>query len=405
MEQKLDAKTIPQLQLAEGRTEEIFWDTELKGYGYRLRQGRNRRLHRSWLAQYRANGRTRRVTFSADKLTPAQAREAVRQVLARVALGHDPQAEKERARQRAALTVKQAIDAYLEAKRAELRPASFRVTELYLRKGPYFRALHAIGVGNIAHPDMAARLSAIVRNHSTSTAAAARRAISAFYKWAVEEGWAATNPVIGTRKPADPVPRDHVLTNAELVAIWNACGDDEPGWILRLLILLGSRRSEISGMRWSELDLDTGSWTLPKERSKNHRSICLPLPPAALEIIKSVPRRSRDHLFGDRSGRGFTAWSRAKLELDRRLPGTVKPWRTHDIRRSVATKMADDVGIEPHHIEAVLNHYSGHRSGIAGIYNRARYEIAIGSALRRWSEHVLALVEGRTSNVVSLQRA
>jgi integrase len=195
-----------------------------------------------------------------------------------------------------------------------------------------------------------------------------------------------------------------VLSNAELVAIWNACGDDTPGRTIRLLILLGSRRQEVGGMRWSELDLDGGTWTLPAERSKNRRPHSITLPAPALDIIKSVPRSSRDHLFGDRAGSGFTGWSNAKQELDRRLAGTVKPWRVHDVRRTVATGMAD-LGIEPHHIEACLNHFGGHRRGVAGVYNRSSYDRAVAAALARWSEHVLALVEGREGKILALQRA
>src|SRR5262249_31709242 len=139
------------------------------------------------------------------------------------------------------------------------------------------------------------------------------------------------------------------------------------------------------------------------ERSKNRRSHTIALPPAALEIIKTVPRTTRDQLFGDRADAGFMAWDFAKAKLDRRLADSVRPWHLHDVRRSVATRMAD-IGIEPHVIEACLNHYSG-RGGTPGTYNRSNYERAMKAALTRWSEHVLALVEGRESNEVPLHRA
>jgi len=402
MKLKLDTKTVAGLTLPKGRHEEFCWDAELAGYGLRLRRRSDGGLLRTYAVQYRANGRTRRVTIgSADKLTLVQAREAARKLLARVELGHDPQAEKAAKRQQAARTFSLVVDAYLAASQPSLRPASFRVTKLYLT-GPYFRPLHSIGVGDIAHPDIAARLSAITRAHSAHTAAAARRAVSALFRWAMEEGWVSVNPVIGTRKPADPTPRDHVLSNPELVAIWNACGNDDHGRIVRLLILLGSRRQEIGGMRWSEFDLDAGTWTLPKERSKNDRPHTITLPVPALEIIKSMSRGERDHLFGDRAGDGFTSWSRCKVVLDQRLAGKVGAWRVHDIRRTVATRMAD-IGIEPHVIEAALNHFSGHRRGVAGVYNRSTYEPQIKTALARWSEHVIALVEGRASNIVPMR--
>jgi integrase len=406
MKLRLDAKTISALALSKTKAEEFVWDTELEGFGLRLRRRSDGDLLRNWVAQYRANGHTRRVTIGgADKITSAQARDAARKVLARVELGHDPQAERQAKRQQEARTVRSVVDAYLDAKQTELRPESFRVTKLYLR-GPYFKMLHPMAVTAVTRADVATCIRTVIRKNSVPTAAAARRALSAFYAWTIADGLLgdAANPVDGSHRPADPTPRDRVLTNAELVAIWRECGDDDPGRIIQLLILLGSRRAEVGGMCWSEIDLDAGTWALPAQRSKNRRAHTIALPAAALAIIKAVPRTNRDHLFGDRAGSGFTGWSNAKMELDRRLADAVKPWRIHDIRRTVATGMAD-LGIEPHHIEAALNHFSGHRRGVAGVYNRSTYERAVTAALARWADHVFALVEERESNIVALQRA
>jgi integrase len=401
---KLDAKIAAVAALPAGRTDHFIWDDELAGFGLRLRVGG----HRSWITQYRtASGRTRRLSLgSTAKLTAAQARDAARKVLAKVELGGDPQGEREEHRHKAAGTFQSVVDSYLAAREPELRPTSFRITKLYLI-GPYFRPLHSMALTAIKRSDIAATTRSIATKHSTPTAAAARRALSAFFAWAIADGLLGdgANPVDGSHRPDDPTPRDRVLSNAELVAIRKACDDDEFGKIVRLLILLGSRRQEVGGMCWSELDLDVGIWTLPKTRSKNHREHKIALPSAALSILASVPRTDRDHLFGERADDGFTGWSNAKRDLDRRLGRAVKTWRIHDLRRSTATKMAD-IGIEPHIIEATLNHYSGHRAGVAGIYNRSNYERAVAAALSRWSEHVLALVEGREGKIVALpQRA
>jgi integrase len=190
-----------------------------------------------------------------------------------------------------------------------------------------------------------------------------------------------------------------VLSDAELVSAWRACGDDDFGKIVRLLILLGSRRQEIGGMCWTELDLDAGTWVLPAARSKNKRAHTITLPMAAMNIIRSVPRGARDHLFGDRAGIGFANWSNCKQQFDNRI-GAAKPaWKLHDIRRSVATGMAD-IGIEPFHVEAVLGHYGGHRAGTAGTYNRSQYTEQIARALQRWAGHVEHLVSGKKSDTV-----
>ena len=389
---KLDVRTVAAAALPAGKTDHIEWDDDLPGFGLRLRAGG----HRSWVVQYRTANRTRRATLgTAAKLTSVDARQAARAILAKVVLGHDPQAEKAVERQQAARSVRALVADYLEAKQAVLRPESYRVTKLYLT-GPYFRSLQALAATAVKRSDVAAAVRAIIRNHSTATAAAARRALSAFFAWCVAEGELGNgaNPVDGSHRPDDPTPRDRVLTDAELVAVWNACGDDDFGRATRLLILLGSRRSEVGGMRWSELDFDAGVWTLPAERSKNRRAHTIPLLPAAMAIIESVPRTSRGHLFGTRARAGFTIWDHSKRDFDRRLGDAVKPWRLHDLRRSVATGMGD-IGIEPHVIEAVLNHYSGHRRGVAGIYNRSGYEKAVRLALARWADHVMALVKGR----------
>jgi integrase len=365
---------------------------------------------RTFVAQYRADGRTRRVTLGpVERLTPDQARRGARKVLARASLGEDPQGEKAARRAQAERTFAKVVEAYLAAREGELRPESRRLVRLYL-EGPYFRPLHASAIGAITRADIAARLSAITRKHSKLTAHAARKTVNALFVWAMEEGLIDANPVIGTRRPGEAPARDRVLADAELVAIWNACdrgGDFDR--IVRLLILTGARRREIGGMRFDEIDLDAGAWTLPAARAKNHRANTLTLPPSALAIVRAAAdlrfaqRDGRQHLFGARSRFGYGAWDDGKAALDRHLAGAVKPWKLHDLRRTVATRMAD-IGIEPHVIEAVLNHYSGHRAGVAGVYNRSPYERAVKAALIRWSEHVRDLVEGCTgSNVVTLR--
>jgi integrase len=216
----------------------------------------------------------------------------------------------------------------------------------------------------------------------------------------MREGLVEANPVIGTNDPAEALQsRDRVLNNAELAAVWRACADNDFGKIVKLLILTGARRSEISFLRWSEISGNT--ITIPRSRAKNGVELKLTLPPLAMQILESVPRRG-DSVFG-KNGRGYSRWSSGKNKLDTRLGKSVKPWRLHDLRRSTATGMAE-IGIEPHIIEAVLNHISGHKSGVAGIYNRARYSEAMRIALQRWADHIAGLLNGRAGNVVPMRR-
>src|SRR5262249_41156418 len=189
-----------------------------------------------------------------------------------------------------------------------------------------------------------------------------------------------------------------VLKDFELAAIWNGCRDDDFGRIIRLLILTGQRMREVGGMAWTELT-EEPKWVLPASRTKNKRDHELILPAAAWAIIAKVAQRDNPHLFG-RSKLGFTAYSDGKLLLDQRLVDQrLAPWTIHDIRRTVATGMAN-IGIQPHIIETVLNHVSGHKAGVAGTYNRSPYEREVKNALAIWADHVASITSGEERKIL-----
>jgi integrase len=122
---------------------------------------------------------------------------------------------------------------------------------------------------------------------------------------------------------------------------------------------------------------------LAPERTKNSRPHEVPLSAQALAILERAPRRnSSDFLFAER---GFSNWDRSKAKLDQRV--SIAPWTLHDLRRTFATQLGE-LFVQPHHIEAILNHYSGHRSGVAGVYQRAKYVNDMRDALQRWADHI-----------------
>jgi integrase len=394
---KLDAKADAALKLG-GKTDAIFFDDSMPGFGYRLRLGSGGKVMRSWVVQYRRAGATRRILLgSAEVIGAEAARVAAKKVLAKVALGEDPQAERIDRRGKDKLSLRTMVEEYLATKEREVRPRTFRELKRYLT-GSFFKPLHSMPVDTVTRRDVAARLVVTTREHGSIVAARARAALSTFFVWAMQMGMVENNPIIGTIQPKDGKPRERVLSDNELASIWRACKDDHYGRIVRLLILLGARRQEIGGLRFSELDLDNGRWLLQGQRSKNGRAHELPLMPMALDIIKDVPRLvSRDQLFGARSNDGFTGWDDQKEALDER--SGVTGWTLHDIRRSVATKLAD-IGVQPHIIEQILNHQSGYKAGPAGIYNRSSYEREVRAALALWADHVRTLVDGGERKVI-----
>jgi integrase len=397
---KITARTIAGLKLPGGKNDAIYFDDDMPGFGIRLRVS-GAQVRRSWVAQYRSFGRTRRVLLgSGELLNVEQARAAAKKVLARVTLGHDPQAEKIARRQKDTHSLKGIVADYLAFKQRTVRPRTYGEIVRYLT-GHFFKPLHNIPIDQITRKDVAARLTKITLENGSITASRARIALSGFYAWAMGQGLAEANPVIGTTRPQEAKPRERVLDDDELARVWKACSDDAFGKVIRLLILTGARRAEVGGMQWSELDFERGTWVIPAERVKNGRQHTLPLTPLAISIIESVPRRvGRDHLFGTRSDGGLSHWH-AKAELDQRL--TIKPWRVHDLRRTLATRLCD-LGIAPHVVEQILNHQSGHRAGIVGVYNRSSYEREVKAALALWSDHVRALVESGKRKIVAMHR-
>jgi integrase len=400
---KLTKASVAALVLPLDKNELFVWDDALPGFGVRLRGDAVR-----WVVQYRVGAQQRRESLGdVRKVELDAARKIARQRFAQAELGTDPAAEKAKARAMAIatkLTFAEVRRRYPKAKEDVVRPNTYRAAKLHLEE--HWKPLANRPIDSIKRADVAARLQEISTERGRMAAARARGNLSAMFGWAMREGLCEANPVLVTNDPAEGIAaRDRVLNDHELATVWRACEDDDFGRIVKLLILTGCRREEIGGLKWSEVDLETGELTLPGTRTKNHRPHILGLPSIGVEILRSTPKRAgRDYVFGGR-GAAFCAWSYATAAMHVRIAraeDTALPrWVLHDLRRTVRTGMSK-IGVAPHIAERVLNHV---KSGVEAIYDRHRYEGEIKSALAIWAEHVLATVERRHSNVCSLRRA
>jgi integrase len=398
---------VATLAIAAGKSERIEFDDDLPGFGVRLRAGGKR----TWLVQYRVGKQQRRVTLGTVQLIDAdKARKLAKDALAKVQLGGDPQAAKIEQKAKAAETFGVFAARFLERQKARLKPRSLEQVATHLTK--HWSPLNVVSIHSIAKRDVASLLGKIASERGDFAANRARTSLSGFFAWAIGEGIVDANPVAGTNKSADENKRERVLTDAELADVWNACRSDDFGRIVRLLILTGVRRDEAGGMVKGEVDLAARKLSVGAERTKNRRPHDVPLSDLALDILGAAIGREGNAVFGDGGAdRGFSGWSKAKLTLDARIAAArkadgrepIEPWILHDLRRSAATRMAD-LGVLPHVVEALLNHVSGHKAGVAGVYNRAVYWNEKRQALDLWAAHVEALVAGAAaSNVVALR--
>jgi integrase len=385
---KLTQSKVNSLALPADRTEVIYFDNDLPGFGLRLRANSKP----VYIYQYQLASKQRRMTLGATAaITLATARKTAGELHARVRLQEDPAAQRDERRRSAANTFESMLRIYLPEKKQTLRPTSYRGVARHLQT--YAKLLHPLGIKSVTRRDIATVLTQVTGISGAMSANRTRSSLSAFFSWCMTRDLIEANPVIGT-SVAPEKSRERVLTMPELAAVWRACGDDAYGTIVRMLMLTGQRREEIGGLRWDEVHDD--AIALPGERTKNRRAHVIPLSDLAHNIIAAQPRRTGEFVFGAQ----FVSWAYGKKQLDGRL--NLDHWTIHDIRRSVATGMAE-IGVQPHIVEAVLNHASGHKAGVAGIYNRASYEREKRTALALWADHVLATVEGRAPKVIPLR--
>jgi len=389
---RLSRTSLANLHLPRGRSEITHFDSDIGGFGIRMRKSGAR----SWVFQYDFAGKTKRITLGkVSAIDPAKARAIAGELHAKVRLGQDPAAAKAESEARAAETFGAAVRPFLQWQRTRVRPSTLRHLERHLLVN--LAPLHSLPINKVDRRAIAAQLARMTG--SPVQANRTRSTLTSFLNWAMREGLIDSNPALATNKYSER-PRDRVLTNAELRALWLALPQGDFGDILKILILTGAREREISDLHWDEINLEKGVIELPAYRVKNRRKHVIPISGAVRAILERRGQSGSDFVFGTSGSSGFSGWSRCKERLDKAIK--IAAWTIHDLRRVCSTGM-NEIGIEPHIVEAILGHVSGTRGGIAGRYNYALYESQKATALARWAEHVAAIVEGRDSKVTPLR--
>jgi integrase len=396
---KLTAQTVARYQPPQGKIDHIVFDEDLSGFGLRYRGG-----HRTWVFQYAfgsGEGRVNaRMTLGEYPALPvAKARSQAEDLYAKVRLGQHPAADKKVSRDEARNTFGRLVSSYLEFQKSELRDSSYAEQTRYLDN--YAKALHGLPAGVVDRKKIADLLDTVARERGAVSANRARASLSALFSWSMRRGLHDNNPVIGTEQRKER-SRDRTLTDAELAIIWSALKNSDYSAIVRLLILTGQRANEIGKLRWKEIDFDGNLISLPPTRTKNARAHSIPMSALVRDILKARPQTS-DYVFG--RGAGFSGWGKCKIRLDARIAELGKPlpdWVVHDLRRTVATGL-QRLGVRLEVTEAILNHVSGSRAGVAGIYQRHDWAAEKRQALDAWAAHVLAVVSGKKKIVTPIR--
>jgi integrase len=355
---------------------------------------------KSWAVRYRVDGKPKKFTLGPyPRLSLGDAREQGRTALRLASEGRDPAALRIAAEREAdAITRLRfgAVVAEFIERYAKPRNRTWPETERLLTKAD-LAPWQDRDLRSISRQEILSLLDRMVERGAPIQANRLVAALRRFFSWAVERGLLEASPIASLKPPSAEAPRDRVLSDEELRAIWLAA--DEIGYpfgrAVQLMILTGQRRSEVLEAEWREIDLQRGLWSIPRERAKNGSGHVVPLVPVAIDLIRNLPRigAPQTFLFTTNGSTPFSGVSKSVERLSALANENhysdleLAPWRLHDLRRTFATGCAR-LGVPLHVVEKCLNHTSGTFSGIVAVYQRHDFLEERRQALLAWSEHI-----------------
>lgn len=395
--------------LKPGAAVSFLWDDDLKGFGVKVTPAGAV----SYVLQYRLGGReakTRRYSIGAhgSPWTPATARTEAERLAVLVAQGIDP-GEADRKRRDDAVNL--AFSAYADRFHASCKGEGWRALVARCLRLHAKPVLASKALPAITKADVVAVFDAMPADQQAN-----RRNVFAvlrrLFRWAIGRGDLERSPMEGMETPPAVKARDRWLSDDEIRRVWTAAPACHRcfGAIVRLLVVTGQRREEVTGLQWSELNRADRLWRLPGDRTKNGEPTTVPLSDLAMAELDRVakgdkwPKRGR--VFATSKGEAFTAHSKGKAKLDATIAADggdpLPAWRLHDLRRTLATGL-QRLGVRFEVTEAVLNHVGSARAGVAGVYQRHDWKQEKRDALDAWGRHVSACLSGvDETNVVML---
>jgi len=439
MAARLTDKQVLAAKAAKGKRVEVF-DPQEPGLVLRVSDAGRR----TWFYRYRLpDGRQPRLkvgTYPATSIADARAR--AREARKVVESGKDP-AELERkaeadARAQKIKTFDDLIQAYFTAcENGTWTPKGKRKRDRTIKseRELYDRHIKAdlarLSLGEIGRTQVKALTRRMLASGITTQSNHAHALIRQAFSYAVEEELVAINPAMGLASPAPKKARERVLSDEELKAVWSAFKDPSSvkddnevspqisegvGIAIRLTALLLQRRGEIATMRVEDVDLALGVWTIPGDRAKNGRPHAVPLPPAALQLIKDAieVRNQAASPYVFPSPRREGAASIHPDALTRSMGAVMKALKLalagpHDLRRTGATALSSErVGVSPFIVSQVLNHITDAGGGSATTrrhYNINLYAAEKRRALEAWEGLLLEIVgeKARPANIIQMR--
>lgn len=361
---------------------------------------------KSWGYLYTFEGADRRLTLGRyPMMSVAEAHAAAGDAMRKLEVGEDPGAQVVAARiaARQAPTFAELAQLYLEQyARPNKRSGSVAKDEGMLRKD----VLPAFGprkAERIERSDVRELLRRIVERGSPIQANRTLALLRKLFNWALGEDLVPNNPCLGLAAPGKETRRDRVLSDGELQVLLRRLCDApmsaEVRLILQLQLLTAQRCGEVLNASWSEIELDTGWWTIPAEKAKNGLAHRVPLSKQAQAVLAEARALNPDRSTVFPSPRGDKPMVVTAVGLAvRRAQGYfgIDQWTPHDLRRTAASHMTS-VGIPRLVVSKLLNHAE---PGVTAVYDRHSYDREKRTALETWGRKVEALDDAARRGLV-----
>jgi integrase len=362
----------------EGEAQTDYFDTQVSGLALRVSQNG----HRSWTLHYTLADKRKRLTFGAyPGLGLAVARTRADEIKADVAAGHQP-------RSISTDTLQAICDEYQRREGGKLRSAGWRKRVLERHVYP---ALGSRPIAEIRRSEIVRLLDRIEEGAGPAMADKTLGIIRKVMNWHATRSDDFRSPIVPGMTRGKASPRDRILTDDEIRAVWRTDGGMF-GRLARFILLTAARRSEAAEMTWAEIE--GADWTLPAARNKVGVDLVRPLSRGAQA---GLPERNGEFVFSANGTMPIRAISIFKAAFDK-ASGT-NGWTLHDLRRTARSLMSR-AGVPSDHAERCLGHVIG---GVRGVYDRHEYHREKARAFEMLAQEIGRIVEGGSAKVVTMR--
>ncbi|CDX62887.1 conserved hypothetical protein [Mesorhizobium plurifarium] len=402
---KLTDAVVARAELPPGKSEAVIWDTEVTGFGLRLRAG-----VRTYIVSYRPAGQGRAANSKRIKLgtpetikTAADARKLAFATLGKVAAGGDPAKDRAEEKRRDKARVSMLLDRY----EADLKRRNYVAHKMVMSLLRRRLKKHADkDIAELKGTDFAAIIEALERAGMQGAADEFRSRCRAFLAFCqVKAKVINTNPLYGYRRQratrSDRLAKKQhgrALSDDELVRVWNAAKPDTVfGRFVRFLILTGCRRGEGAGLERTMLDRRDPKKVvinLPATFVKQGRGHTIGVSDQLAAVLDLCPVDSRSDLMfpSARTGGPMSGWNKMTAAL---VKDSGVDFSFHDLRRTFRTGLSR-LGIDTETAELALGHA---RENLIEIYDRDSGAERVRTAFEAWSNHVDTIVKAAQSSV------